>query len=107
MGAVTARRSGSGSEPLLVMELMERGSLNDVLHNETVDMDADVRLNLIKDICSGMTFLHLATPPILHNDLKVCSCSSGSIRSLDVSVAIADWCGGCSWRGYFFDCLSH
>jgi serine/threonine protein kinase len=66
LGAVLER----GSEPLLVMEHMERGSLYDLLHNDTVALDADMVLPIVMDVVSGLAFLHAAQPPILHNDLK-------------------------------------
>ena len=66
LGAVLER----GSEPLLVMEHMERGSLYDLLHNDTVPLDADMVLPIVTDVVSGLAFLHAAQPPILHNDLK-------------------------------------
>jgi serine/threonine protein kinase len=58
------------SEPILVSELMDRGSLHDLLHNETLPLDGNIVCRLLRDIASGMLFLHSADPPILHNDLK-------------------------------------
>jgi serine/threonine protein kinase len=58
------------SEPILVSELMARGSLHDLLHNETLPLDGDVVCRLLRDVVAGMLFLHSADPPILHNDLK-------------------------------------
>lgn len=58
------------AEPLLVMELMDRGSLYDCLHNETVELDGDVLYKLTRDIAEGMRFLYTARPPMMHLDLK-------------------------------------
>jgi serine/threonine protein kinase len=58
------------AEPLLVMEYMGRGSLHDLLHNETLPLDGNVVLRLLRDVVSGIEFLHSASPPILHNDIK-------------------------------------
>ena len=66
LGAVLQR----GSEPILVMECMSHGSLYDLLHNETVPLDADIVLPIISDVISGLSFLHAASPPVTHNDLK-------------------------------------
>lgn len=52
MGAVMNTK-----EPLLVMELMDRGSLYDLLTNETVVFEAETLLNLARDIACGMNFL--------------------------------------------------
>ena len=43
----------SGREPLLVMEHMEHGSLYDLLHNSTLQMEGDVVIPMIKDIVAG------------------------------------------------------
>jgi serine/threonine protein kinase len=66
LGAVLER----GTDPILVMEYMGRGSLYDLLHNETVVLDSDIVLPIISDVVSGLSFLHAASPPVLHNDLK-------------------------------------
>ena len=66
LGAVLER----GTDPILVMECMGRGSLYDLLHNETVVLDSDIVLPIISDVVSGLSFLHAASPPVLHNDLK-------------------------------------
>ena len=66
LGAVLQR----GTDPILVMECMGRGSLYDLLHNETVVLDSDIVLPIISDVVSGLEFLHAANPPVLHNDLK-------------------------------------
>ena len=66
MGAVLQR----GSDPILVMECMGRGSLYDLLHNDTLPLDGDTVLPIVSDVISGVAFLHAAKPPVLHNDLK-------------------------------------
>jgi serine/threonine protein kinase len=57
-------------EPLLVMELMENGSLYDLLHNESMHIEGDIILPILRDIASGIRFLHAADPLIIHGDLK-------------------------------------
>jgi serine/threonine protein kinase len=66
MGAVI----GSGEEPLLVMELMDHGSLFDLLHNETMVVEGDIVLPILQDIAQGLRFLHAASPQVIHGDLK-------------------------------------
>ena len=51
---------------LLVMEYMDRGSLRDLLQNETVLIDGEQILTLLRDIVSGIRFLHASNPPVLH-----------------------------------------
>jgi serine/threonine protein kinase len=55
---------------MLIMEFMEYGSLYDILHNETMPIDAELLLPILRDISQGMRFLHAAEPPVIHGDLK-------------------------------------
>jgi serine/threonine protein kinase len=66
MGAVISPRE----EPLLVMELMDHGSLFDLLHNETMIVEGDMVLQILRDIAQGLRFLHAAVPQVIHGDLK-------------------------------------
>ncbi|KAG7339186.1 PAS domain containing protein [Nitzschia inconspicua] len=66
MGAVINRVD----EPSLVMEWMEHGSLWDLLHNETILIEGEQLLPILRDITSGLRFLHAATPQVIHGDLK-------------------------------------
>ena len=68
MGAVIP--SEKNAEPQLVMELMRHGSLFDLLHNDTLVLEGDILLSIMRDIVSGMRFLHAAEPPVIHGDLK-------------------------------------
>ena len=56
--------------PMLVMEYMELGSLYDLLHNETMILDGEFVLPILKDIAQGVRFLHTAVPHVIHGDLK-------------------------------------
>jgi serine/threonine protein kinase len=60
----------SGEEPLLVMELMDLGSLFDLLHNDTLFVEGYILLQVLRDISQGMRFLHAAAPQVIHGDLK-------------------------------------
>ncbi len=53
MGAVVDRNS----EALLVMELMGRGSLHDILHNETFELEGAMIWPILKDVCTGKRHL--------------------------------------------------
>ena len=66
MGAVISRRD----DPMLVMEYMDHGSLYDILHNETMVLEGDFVLPILRDISQGMRFLHAASPQVIHGDLK-------------------------------------
>ena len=50
---------------------VDHGSLYDLLHNETMELDSELILPILRDITQGMRFLHAADPnPIIHGDLK-------------------------------------
>ena len=68
MGAIIP--NDKKSEPQLVMELMKHGSLFDLLHNDTLILEGDILVSIMRDIVSGMRFLHAADPPVVHGDLK-------------------------------------
>jgi len=65
MGAVV-----EGAEPLLIMELMDLGSLHDLLHNNTVVVEGALVLPILQDVAHGMRFLHSSENPIVHGDIK-------------------------------------
>ena len=54
----------------LFAEYMDYGSLHDLLHNETMAVDADIILPILRDVAQGMRFLHAAETQIIHGDLK-------------------------------------
>jgi ABC-type phosphate transport system substrate-binding protein len=60
MGAVL------GEEPMLVMEYMDHGSLYDILHNETMVLEGDLLVPILKDISQGVRYLHSADPQVIH-----------------------------------------
>lgn len=51
---------------MLVMELMDHGSLADLLQNDTVPLDGELLLGFMRDIAQGMRFLHSASPQVIH-----------------------------------------
>mmetsp|Transcript_24363 Transcript_24363/g.54895 ORF Transcript_24363/g.54895 Transcript_24363/m.54895 type:complete len:1195 (-) Transcript_24363:108-3692(-) len=67
MGAIIGDRN---TEPMLIMECMDHGSLYDLLHNETMVIDGEMILPILRDIAQGVRFLHAADPLIVHGDLK-------------------------------------
>jgi len=65
MGTVTI-----DSEPMLIMEYMQMGSLFSLLHNKTVPLSGELILPILQDVAKGLRFLHSASPPVIHSDLK-------------------------------------
>ena len=54
----------------LVMELMEMGTLHDLLRNRAYPLEAETALGFVQNIVQGVRFLHLCEPPVIHGDLK-------------------------------------
>jgi len=54
----------------MVVELMDKGSVYDRLHDEKIKLGLLTRLLFAKDTALGMNCLHTQTPSILHLDLK-------------------------------------
>ena len=72
---------------MVVMELMSYGSLYDMLHNETLDMDEDMCVDVLNDITGGMAYLHSQKPePHLHRFLS----SSNVLLDRNLSAKISD-----------------
>ncbi|KAL0483527.1 serine/threonine-protein kinase [Acrasis kona] len=69
---------------LIISELMEGGSLEDLIHNKKERsvapatrhfcMTLEQKISILKDICRGMIYLHNMIPPLLHLDLKPSNC---------------------------------
>ncbi|EGD75745.1 TKL/DICTY4 protein kinase [Salpingoeca rosetta] len=57
-------------EFLLVMEHLEHGSLYDFLRNDELPTPDIFLLPIVKDIVSGMRYIHNLKPPVVHGDLK-------------------------------------
>ena len=53
----------------IVLEYVENGDLLDYIR--THSPDCRFRCLRIKEVCSGMNYLHSLDPPIIHGDLKI------------------------------------
>ena len=51
------------------MEYMDHGSLLDLLRNDTMVIDGEVILPILRDISQGMRFLHSASPQVIHGGM--------------------------------------
>lgn len=58
----------------LFSEYLEKGSLEDVLANEAVDLGWEFRFSFLKDICRGMEFIHDVSDIKSHGRLKSSNC---------------------------------
>jgi serine/threonine protein kinase len=54
----------------IVTEVVARGSLFDIIHDEHAALTWNKCLGIALDVARGMTYLHSFRPPILHRDLK-------------------------------------
>ena len=72
---------GSGHDPMLLMEFCEYGSLHDLLKNETMYAGGEICLQIMRDVASGLRYLHSSKPPIFHGDLKGLCPNSINIRT--------------------------
>ena len=54
----------------LATEYMDHGSLSDLVKNESMIIDGDILLPILRDIAQGCRFLHAANPQVVHGDLK-------------------------------------
>jgi hypothetical protein len=56
--------------PFLVTEFVSRGSLRNVLDNESVSLPWSRKLHFAIGAARGLNFLHTLTPPRIHRDVK-------------------------------------
>ncbi|GLT35375.1 hypothetical protein SLA2020_098340 [Shorea laevis] len=74
----------------LIYEYMERGSLFCVLRNddEAVELDWNIRVNVIKSIAHALSYLHHdCNPPIIHRDIS----SNNILLNLKQEAFVADF----------------
>ncbi|EDR25290.1 tyrosine protein kinase transforming protein SEA, putative [Entamoeba dispar SAW760] len=79
---------GSGTDMnyiLIVMELMERGSVRNILADKNIYLTWKRRLKMLHDAASGMYYLHSRIPPIIHRDLKSSNLLVDSLWRVKVS----------------------
>merc|ERR1719320_501087 len=60
-------------QPTLVTEYCPRGSLQDILEEEEMDLDWNFKYSLINDIVKGLSFIH-SSDINLHGNLKSSNC---------------------------------
>ncbi|KAK9803921.1 hypothetical protein WJX72_005438 [[Myrmecia] bisecta] len=67
MGISTEPRTG---DLLLVESAPEKGTLYNFLQNDTVGLELDMMLSILRNVVAGMCCLHSSNPPILNPDLS-------------------------------------
>lgn len=71
----------------LVAEDCQKGTLKDVLNDETMDLDSTLKLSMIDDIATGMAFIHNKTNIGSHGNLK----TTNILVSDNFTMKIADY----------------
>ncbi|KAJ1567561.1 hypothetical protein HK096_009437 [Nowakowskiella sp. JEL0078] len=59
-----------GSNPLLILEYADGGSLNSFLRNYSRKLESTIVNRFFSEIVKGMEYLHHQNPPVIHGDLK-------------------------------------
>lgn len=81
----------SGPDRVLIYEFLEKGSLDDWLHEKTVNASYALpwatRLSIAYGVAKGLAFLHGLPKPIIHRDIK----SSNVLLDSDFAAHIADF----------------
>lgn len=81
----------SGPDRVLIYEFLEKGSLDDWLHEKTVNASYALpwatRLSIAYDVAKGLAYLHGLPKPIIHRDIK----SSNVLLDSDFAAQIADF----------------
>jgi serine/threonine-protein kinase CTR1 len=52
------------------MEYLSKGSLASILSNKNIELEYDLRMEMLIDTARGINYLHNFKPPIIHRDLK-------------------------------------
>ena len=71
----------------LVMERLDQGSLHDILCNPMMFLEIPVTFGMMRNIVQGMSYMHLAQPPIVHRLLK----SSNVVVDSKFTAKISDF----------------
>lgn len=81
---------GAITEPsnlCIITQYCARGSLADLLLEESIPMDFALKLKFCRDAARGMLYLHNSNPIILHRDLK----SDNLLVAHDWTIKVADF----------------
>lgn len=68
-------------------ELMEQGTLSEVISNHSIQMTFEQKLNVCADLCKALFFMHSLSPAILHADIK----SGNVFMTVDLRAKLGDF----------------
>ena len=85
----------------IILELMTGGTLHSIIHNKTIPLGDPIRESIIRDIITGLDYLHDAG--ILHRDIKstnvlLDSQMRGKISDFGFAIPLSE-VGTCSFAG--------
>ena len=92
-GCLRSKNACHGSRLLIELHVVhctqivvasERGTLKDVLHNETVELETEMVVAIMKDVASALKYLHQLDPPILDKEIT----SSGVVLNADYGAQL-------------------
>lgn len=72
---------------MAVTELAENGSLDHILHKPGANIAFIRKMRMAEQVASGLNWLHLQTPPLLHLDVK----PANLLVMADWTIKIADF----------------
>ncbi len=72
---------------MIITELMPKGDLEALLHDEKVNIPLVMRMRMARDAAKGMTWLHSSNPVFIHRDLKTSNLLVGD----DYSIKLCDF----------------
>jgi tRNA A-37 threonylcarbamoyl transferase component Bud32 len=74
----------------IVTEWLPRGSLRDVLDDQTQELDWPLRLSLVRGVALGLAYLHSFAPAILHRDLNSSNVLIDDLWNAKITGNLAD-----------------
>ncbi|XP_028756047.1 LRR receptor-like serine/threonine-protein kinase FEI 1 [Neltuma alba] len=78
----------SPTSKLLIYDYLPRGSLDEVLHEKSEQLDWDSRLNIIMGAAKGLAYLHHdCSPRVIHRDIK----SSNILLDGNLDARVSDF----------------